>query len=160
MDVRYKEIDTPIGVVRVAWADEGLVAVETGRQLDAPVPDEWRNDPGLECPAIEQLSDYFAGTRREFDLPLVLRGTAFQERVWNALTTIPYGKTINYTELARLAGNERACRAAGAANGRNPMSIVLPCHRVIGASGRLTGYAGGLDVKELLLGLEAAVTAE
>ncbi len=160
MDVRYRDIKTPVGPVRVAWADEGLVRVDTGGQLDSPVPEGWGHDSTLECDAIDQLRDYFAGKRREFDLPLVLSGTAFQKRVWEALMAIPYGKTISYTELARMAGNERAPRAAGAANARNPIAIVVPCHRVIGASGRLTGYAGGLAVKKRLIELESSVAAQ
>jgi len=144
-------METPVGPVRVAWCSDGVVAIETGRQLKQPVPDTWKHDPALECPATGQLREYFDGMRREFDLPLSLEGTPFQREVWKALTTVAYGETISYTELARRAGRPGAARAAGAANGKNPLSIVLPCHRVIGADGRLTGYAGGLSVKEWLL---------
>ncbi|MFL5327315.1 MAG: methylated-DNA--[protein]-cysteine S-methyltransferase [Gemmataceae bacterium] len=115
-----------------------------------------------ECPPDEllqsaavQLKEYFLGQRRAFDLPLRLEGTAFQQQVWKALCEIPYGTTISYAELARRIGNPKACRAVGLANGRNPVGIVVPCHRVIGANGTLTGYGGGLDRKEFLLDWEA-----
>ena len=103
-----------------------------------------------------QLDEYFAGTRRRFDLPLAPRGTPFQLKVWRELRKIPYGKTITYATLAHRAGNDDACRAVGAANGRNPLPIVVPCHRVIGADGSLTGFGGGLDAKRALLRLEGA----
>lgn len=109
----------------------------------------------LFCEAADQLAAYFAGSLRDFDLPLAPRGTAFQRRVWQALREIPYGQTVSYSELAAQVGNARACRAVGLANGRNPISIVVPCHRVIGADGTLTGYGGGLDRKRRLLALEA-----
>jgi methylated-DNA-[protein]-cysteine S-methyltransferase len=101
-----------------------------------------------------QLDEYFAGERSEFDLPLAPRGTPWQEAVWRALLEIPYGETITYTELAARAGRAGAARAAGAANGRNPIAIVIPCHRVVGTDGTLTGYAGGLDAKAWLLAHE------
>lgn len=106
--------------------------------------------------AKRQLAAYFAGSRTEFDLPLALQGTPFQQRVWEELTRIPYGDTISYGELARRIGNPNASRAVGLANGRNPISIIVPCHRVIGANGKLTGYGGGLSRKERLLALESA----
>jgi len=101
-----------------------------------------------------QLKEYFAGTRKVFDIPLLLRGTDFQVAVWNVLQKIPYGKTCTYKDIATLAGNPKACRAAGMANNRNPIVIIVPCHRVIGSDGSLTGYGGGLEVKEYLLKLE------
>ena len=153
-NTRYTTMKTPIGLVRVAWSDLGAVAIETGRQLERPAPREWTHDPRLDCPATRQLDEYFEGSRREFNIPLALEGTEFQRRVWRALTSVGYGQTISYSELARRAGRPGAARAAGAANGKNPLSIVLPCHRVIGANGRLTGYAGGLPVKEWLLAHE------
>jgi methylated-DNA-[protein]-cysteine S-methyltransferase len=104
-----------------------------------------------------QLAAYFAGKLRQFDLPLRMDGTPFQQRVWQALTRIPFGQTISYAELARRIGQPTAVRAVGAANGRNPISIIVPCHRVIGADGRLTGYGGGLECKAWLIGHEAAV---
>lgn len=111
-------------------------------------------DPGLLAAAADQLARYFAGQLTSFDLPLTMIGTDFQRRVWAALRSIPYGETISYGELARRIGQPSASRAVGLANGRNPVSIVVPCHRVIGASGSLTGYGGGLDRKRFLLSLE------
>ena len=101
-----------------------------------------------------QLREYFSGKRKKFDLPLLPQGTGFQMSVWKALQTIPYGKTCSYKDIAVLAGNEKACRAVGMANNRNPITIIIPCHRVIGKDGSLTGYGGGLDIKEYLLQLE------
>jgi methylated-DNA-[protein]-cysteine S-methyltransferase len=105
--------------------------------------------------AIRQLREYFAGRRNEFELPLAPEGTEFQRTVWNRLREIPYGETISYGELAKRVGNPKASRAVGAANGQNPIPIVIPCHRVIGSNGKLTGFGGGLPVKEALLALEA-----
>jgi methylated-DNA-[protein]-cysteine S-methyltransferase len=107
----------------------------------------------------KQLTEYFAGERREFDLPLDMRGTPFQKEVWDALLGIPFGETKSYGDLAKQLGNPGAGRAVGAANGRNPISIVVPCHRVIGSSGKLTGFAGGLDVKARLLEMEREAKA-
>jgi len=112
----------------------------------------------LETPLIRkaaaQLDEYFKGKRKTFDLPLALHGTAFQTRVWEALQNIPYGQTVSYGQIAAAAGNPKACRAAGMANNRNPVTIIIPCHRVIGSDGSLTGYAGGLELKQKLLLLE------
>lgn len=105
---------------------------------------------------VRELEEYFAGTRRKFTVPFVLRGTPFQRRVWEELCRIPYGKTISYAELARRIGNPKAVRAVGLANGANPIAIIVPCHRVIGANGTLTGYGGGLNTKRFLLDLERA----
>jgi methylated-DNA-[protein]-cysteine S-methyltransferase len=133
-----------------------VVASERGlRQVtfDAVEPGEdWIDDPDL--PAAVQLREYFAGTRRSFDVALDAAGTPFQRAVWDALLTVPYGRTTTYGEVAARLGRPTASRAVGAANGQNPIAIIVPCHRVIGASGALTGYAGGLDRKRLLLGLE------
>ena len=104
--------------------------------------------------AYEELCEYLEGKRKEFDLPLELNGTEFQKKVWNALREIPYGKTCSYKEIAEKIGNPKACRAVGLANNRNPISIIVPCHRVIGANGKLVGYGGGLNIKEKLLELE------
>lgn len=104
-----------------------------------------------------QLEEYFAGERREFDVPVKLGGTEFQGRVWEELTRIPFGKTISYVELARRVGQPTASRAVGSANGRNPVSIIVPCHRVVGADGKLTGYGGGVERKEWLIGMESRV---
>lgn len=113
-----------------------------------------RADPGPFAAAVAQLDAYFAGARIRFDLPLAPGGTVFQRRVWELLRAIPYGTTVSYSELARRAGNPAACRAVGAANGRNPLPIVVPCHRVVGSNGSLIGYAGGLAAKRALLALE------
>ena len=115
----------------------------------------WIEDRSVFTEAIAQLDEYFAGTRIEFELRLDTDGTTFQEEVWSTLRTVPYGTTITYAELATKAGRPRAARAAGAANGRNPISIVIPCHRVIGSTGHLTDYGGGLHRKQALLDLEA-----
>jgi methylated-DNA-[protein]-cysteine S-methyltransferase len=104
--------------------------------------------------AINQLEEYLDGNRKNFDLPLSPKGTEFQQRVWNALQEIPYGKTCSYKDIAKNIGNIKACRAVGMANNRNPIAIFIPCHRVIGANGKLVGYAGGLDIKEKLLEIE------
>ncbi len=109
---------------------------------------------------FKQLKEYFAGTRKEFDVPLDIEGTDFQKRVWDELQKIPYGKTISYKTLAEKLGDVKAIRAVGKANGQNPIAIIIPCHRVIGADGSLTGYAGGLDIKEKLLHLEGALNPE
>jgi len=137
-----------------------LVAAETGiRAIEFPGGPEL---PGRENPsnpllrlAAEQLRAYFAGELRDFDLPLTMEGTEFQRRVWHALLDIPYGQTCSYSHIANVIGAPKAVRAVGAANGRNPIPIVVPCHRVIGASGSLTGYGGGLPLKKRLLALEA-----
>ena len=147
---------SPLGLLRLyAHADE-LV----GAHL--PDPDDAPEAPYGECPVLRetarQLEEYFAGTRREFALPLAPRGTGFQQLVWRALTQIPYGVTRSYGELARAIARPSASRAVGAANGKNPIAIIVPCHRVIGANGTLTGYAGGLAAKQWLLAHEARFT--
>jgi methylated-DNA-[protein]-cysteine S-methyltransferase len=124
--------------------------------MDGEPAPHWRRDPEALRAAAEQLRSYFAGELTGFDLPLAPSGTDFQQRVWAALREIPYGRTVSYAELAVAVGRPGAARAVGAANGRNPIAIVIPCHRVIGSAGALTGYGGGLDRKRLLLDLEAA----
>jgi len=147
---------SPLGVLRlVADADE-LVGLYLPNAEDVPAAQE-KSTPVLRAAAV-QLDEYFAGTRRDFDLPLAPRGTAFQERVWRALLAIRYGETWSYGALAKKIGRPAASRAVGAANGRNPIAIIVPCHRVIGASGDLTGYGGGLDIKRWLLAHEARFT--
>ncbi|MCD9005089.1 methylated-DNA--[protein]-cysteine S-methyltransferase [Luteimonas sp. XNQY3] len=156
--VHTRTIDSPVGPLFLAASDAGLHAVEfAGHRHPVPRGDGWRDGahPVLDATA-RQLGEYFAGTRRTFDLPFAARGTPFQKQVWDALTRIPYGKTASYVELARMLGKPGASRAVGAANGRNPLSIVVPCHRVIGASGALTGFGGGLPNKQFLLTLEGA----
>jgi methylated-DNA-[protein]-cysteine S-methyltransferase len=144
----------PIGAVGIA-EEEGKIArvFFCGKKTLAGF--DTRETPLLQK-AAAQLGEYFAGRRRTFDLPLALRGTEFQLAVWRVLQTIPYGETRSYGEVAARAGNPRACRAAGMANNRNPIAIIVPCHRVIGADGSLTGYGGGLSVKRYLLDLEKA----
>lgn len=151
-------IDSPVGPLFLAASDAGLHAVEfTEHRHPVARGDGWRDGahPVLDATA-QQLAGYFAGTRQTFDLPFAARGTPFQRQVWDALTRIPYGRTASYVELARMVGKPSASRAVGAANGRNPLSIVVPCHRVIGASGALTGFGGGLPTKAFLLTLEGA----
>ena len=142
-------IPSPIGHLTLTASEVGLCAVDWGSTRTKT------SDNAILLAAQTQLDEYFAGTRREFDLPLDLHGTEFQNRTWSALAEIPYGTTVSYGEQARRVGVPRAARAVGAANGSNPLPIVLPCHRVIGASGALTGYGGGLDAKRWLLAHEA-----
>lgn len=151
-------IDTPIGAVLLAGDDSAL------SHLCLPGTSELASTPGrTPAPlrlAASQLDEYFSGSRRSFALPVAPHGTAFQLSVWNALTGIPYGETVTYGELARRVGRPGAFRAVGQANGANPLPIVLPCHRVVAAGGRLGGYGGGPDVKRRLLALEGAVPAK
>jgi methylated-DNA-[protein]-cysteine S-methyltransferase len=160
--ISFLEVDSPVGPLVLVASGQGLLAIEFPRSRH-PVPrdESWQEGghPVLQC-ATEQLAEYFAGTRRIFDLPLAPRGTAFQQAVWRSLATIPYGETISYTQLASRVGRPAAVRAVGAANGRNPLPIVLPCHRVIGANGSLTGFGGGLPTKRFLLELEGALPRE
>lgn len=144
-------IDSPVGAIRLLGTDDAVTGIYLPEQEapDAPV-----RETAVLRRAAEQLAEYFAGTRTTFDLPLAPRGTAFQARVWQALATIPFGTTWTYGELARAIEQPSASRAVGAANGKNPISIVVPCHRVIGTSGALTGYAGGMDAKRWLLAHE------
>ena len=155
--VRYTVIDSPLGPVLVAGDAAGLrhISFLAGTAALQPGP-EWTRDEAPLREALRQLCAYFAGALRHFELPLAPRGTEFQQRVWRALREIPYGETTSYGELARSIGRPSASRAVGAANGRNPLPIVVPCHRVIGSTGRLTGFAGGLHLKEGLLELEQA----
>lgn len=155
MSVAYMFMGTPVGKISVAWGDDGLHAISLGTHLATDVPGPgWRYDKGMRCEATDQLRAYFDGGLRDFDLPLALDGTPFQKIVWRALADIPFGSTISYSELAERVGRPRAVRAVGAANGRNPVPIVLPCHRVIGRGGELRGYGGGIDIKAALLSHE------
>lgn len=142
-----RTIETPIGPLTLEADENAVTVIRFGAGVAQDV------SPLLDA-AEAQLREYFAGTRRTFDLPLAPRGTAFQQRVWAALRTIPYGETRTYGELAAAIGNPRAARAVGMANHRNPLPILIPCHRVIGADGSLTGYAGGVETKRKLLALE------
>ncbi|RDS79815.1 methylated-DNA--[protein]-cysteine S-methyltransferase [Dyella monticola] len=154
----YDHMSTPIGSLLLAADASGLREVwfETGKHRRAPDP-AWKHDPSKLTFARTQLDEYFAGTRKHFKLPLHPLGTSFQVTVWQALAKIPYGTTISYGELARRIGQPQAMRAVGAANGRNPLPIVLPCHRVIGSNGSLTGFGGGLPTKRFLLAMEDRV---
>jgi methylated-DNA-[protein]-cysteine S-methyltransferase len=156
--MRYSTLTTPVGELLLTADDDGaLTAVHLpGRHPDT---NGWMRDDELLAAARRQLSEYFAGERTTFDLPLRPAGAPFQLRVWDALLRIPYGETATYGELAREVGHPGAARAVGAANGRNPIAIVVPCHRVIGADGTLTGYAGGLECKRALLDLEVGRAA-
>ena len=164
--LRYLRHDSPIGTLLLAASEQGLRAIYMSRQRHVPDEPEqnWKpvtREDAAQCAILErareQLDEYFAGARSQFDLPLDLVGTAFQRSVWKGLCGIAFGATISYGELARRIGNARAVRAVGLANGRNPVSIVVPCHRVIGADGSMTGYGGGIDRKRYLLALESRV---
>lgn len=150
---------SPLGTLRLAARDDSLVGIWfDGQKYDPRAGADWRESPddALLCEAARQLDEYFSGRRRRFDLPLAPAGTAFQRDVWRAIAAVPAGSTITYAELARRVGRPTSVRAAGAATGRNPLSIVVPCHRIVGAGGALTGYAGGLERKRALLALERA----
>jgi len=151
----YQYLETSLGRLRLVSDGNHLTAIEfPNRQNSHPTGIE-QSDPVLDL-AAAQLREYFTGVRRQFDLPLAAGGTAFQQRVWRALGNIPYGELRSYSDIARALENDKAVRAVGAANGRNPIPIVVPCHRVIGSDGSLTGFAGGLEVKRALLTLEGA----
>jgi methylated-DNA-[protein]-cysteine S-methyltransferase len=151
----YTQIDSPVGPLLLVGDEGGLRQLEFVRGNRAVRPDPaWREDSRPLQEAIRQLRAYFAGKLEKFDLPLAPQGTPFQRAVWKLLCDIPYGETISYGELARRMGNPKASRAVGLANGANPIAIVIPCHRVIGSDGKLTGYGGGLPLKEKLLALE------
>lgn len=153
--MRYSFCDCAHGPLLIAIDRDGLRYVEfvRGERPIQPVP-EWQRDDRALAPFIAQFEAYFAGRLQRFDLPLAARGTPFQQAVWRALCDIPYGETASYLDIANAIGNPKAVRAVGAANGRNPLSIIVPCHRVIGRNGSLTGYGGGLPIKRWLLVLE------
>lgn len=153
----YKEVESPIGKLKLVASHTGLVAIvwQNDRHRRVRLGElvfEDRHPVILETE--RQLQEYFAGRRKTFSVPLDMRGTRFQKDVWEALLAIPFSETRTYGQLAMQLGNPRATRAVGAANGRNPIAIIVPCHRVIGSTGRLTGFAGGLDAKAFLLELE------
>lgn len=157
MTYKFKTIPSPVGALTLVASDAGLAAIlwENDRpgRVKLGALEEAPDHPVL-AEAERQLQGYFAGERERFDVPLDFRGTDFQKSVWAALLTIPFGETRSYAEIARQIGRPSASRAVGAANGRNPISIIAPCHRVVGTNGALTGFAGGLAAKELLLGME------
>ena len=150
MTLYFENVPTPVGTLCVCSDGEAVTGIRFGA-----------GETNGGCPvtgqARQQLTEYFAGQRREFDLPLAPAGTDFQRRVWELLREIPFGETVTYGDLARRLGNPRAARAVGMACNRNPIAIVVPCHRVVGSTGSLTGYAGGLDAKAFLLKLEGAL---
>ena len=154
--MKYCYVDSPIGDLLLAGDETGLslVGFPTGAMRREPEPD-WIHDESPFAAAGEQLREYFAGKRKAFDLPLQLTGTEFQVRVLQELQQIPYGETTSYSDIAERIGRPKAMRAVGAANGRNPIPIIIPCHRVIGRGGDLTGFGGGLETKAALLRLEA-----
>ncbi|MGC3968824.1 MAG: methylated-DNA--[protein]-cysteine S-methyltransferase [Pirellulales bacterium] len=148
----YDEIDSPLGRILLFGDGEFLTGLYTLRHKNRPpIGDSWRRETRPFVKVREQLAEYFAGERQVFDVPLKLHGTPFQQQVWRELVRIQFGATSTYGELARRLKRPTASRAVGAANGQNPISIIVPCHRVIGSSGSLTGYAGGIDMKRELL---------
>ena len=154
----YATFDSPIGELLATGDGEvvtGLYMQDGGHPVAAGA--DWERHDEAFAELRRQLGEYFTGARREFDLPLAPRGSEFQARVWDALREIPYGETESYGELAERIGHPGSARAVGAANGQNPIAVVIPCHRVIGASGKLTGYAGGLERKRLLLDIESPI---
>lgn len=157
MGLVYKTVRFPVGKLKLVASGKGLVAIlwENEKPRRVPLSELQKNDrhPIL-LKTEQQLNEYFAGQRQQFSIVLDMRGTRFQKNVWDALLAIPFGETRSYGELAKQLGNPKASRAVGAANGRNPLSIIVPCHRVIGSSGKLTGFAGGLETKAHLLSLE------
>lgn len=160
MKLAFMEMASPVGNLKLVANDTALVAVlwenENPKRIRLAELIEQTHHPIL-LETQKQLSEYFAGKRQQFDLPLDFEGTEFQQKVWQALLTIPFGETRSYRDIAEQVGNVKAVRAVGAANGKNPISIIAPCHRVVGANGKLVGFAGGLDNKEILLKLEKIV---
>jgi methylated-DNA-[protein]-cysteine S-methyltransferase len=159
MSYVYKTMKSPIGVLKLVASDQGLAAVlwehdDTLQERFGTIGAEPRHPVLLQ--AQQELEEYFSGSRKRFTVPLDFAGTAFQNKVWNALRTIPFGQTRSYGDIADQIGSSKAVRAVGAANGRNPIPIIVPCHRVIGADGTLTGFGGGLEIKARLLALESA----
>jgi methylated-DNA-[protein]-cysteine S-methyltransferase len=154
-DVYYTRFESPVGSLLLAGDSKALrrVSFENGKRSSPPLAD-WKQNRAAFAKVICQLEAYFRGELKEFDVPLAMDGTAFQLRVWNALRAIPYGETISYAQLAGRIGNPKAVRAVGLANGSNPIPIIVPCHRVIGSDGSLTGFGGGLTTKRKLLELE------
>lgn len=157
MQLSFMEMNSPVGTLKLVAHDQALVAVlwenENPKRVRLAQLIENKNHPVL-LETQQQLSEYFQGHRTQFDLALDFAGTEFQQKVWQALLTIPFGETRSYKQIAEQIGNVKAVRAVGAANGKNPISIIAPCHRVVGANGKLVGFAGGLENKDVLLKLE------
>ena len=158
MSLYYKGIESPLGELHLIASANALVGIEWPCRRQDRLSLTAAANTVVRHPVIaeaeRQLSEYFAGMRTEFELPVVLSGTTFQKTVWEALRRIPFGETKSYVEIASAIGSPRACRAVGAANGKNPIPIIIPCHRVVGKSGSLVGFAGGLEIKARLLTLE------
>ena len=158
MQLSFMEMASPVGLLKLVAHDTALVAVlwenEDPKRVRLAELIEDKKHPIL-LETQKQLNEYFSGQRKVFDLPLDFEGTEFQEKVWQVLLTIPFGETRSYKQIAEQIGNVKAVRAVGAANGKNPISIIAPCHRVVGANGKLVGFAGGLENKDILLKLEA-----
>ncbi|SFP95582.1 methylated-DNA--[protein]-cysteine S-methyltransferase [Salibacterium halotolerans] len=166
----YQEIESPVGWITTAATSSGLCVLHYGRVDDVKaaltpwlkqygLASAWDNDTADTHGIMKQLREYFDGNRRQFNLPLDLYGTAFQIAVWNALYDIPYGETRSYKDIAEVVQSPKAVRAVGMANNKNPVSLVIPCHRVIGSNGKMVGYGSGVDKKEYLLQMEGAVSA-
>jgi methylated-DNA-[protein]-cysteine S-methyltransferase len=147
MATYFKTMDTPIGVLKLTSDVSFLKSVS----FDAEIQEDASELPNVLIMAQKQLEEYFSGKRRQFDLPLDPEGTGFQHKVWKQLSEVPYGTTRSYVEIARILGSENSSRAVGMANGRNPIPVIIPCHRIIGHNGKMTGYAGGLERKKWLL---------
>jgi methylated-DNA-[protein]-cysteine S-methyltransferase len=158
MPYSYKTMKSPVGLLKLVASDRGLAAIlwenDNPKRVRLGALIEDKNHPVL-VETERQLNDYFAGKRERFSLKFDFAGTEFQKQVWQALAAIPFGETRSYAEIAKEIGRPKAVRAVGAANGKNPISIIVPCHRVIGSNGKLTGFAGGLSTKEFLLGIES-----
>ncbi|ACN17983.1 Ogt [Desulforapulum autotrophicum HRM2] len=156
VEMIYDIIDSPMGPILVAMDQRGVrhLSFEGGTH-PLGIDPGWTRDPKKVKPVMDQLVAYFAGKLTQFEVDLAPLGTAFQQKVWAALCRIPYGRTASYLDVAVAVGNEKACRAVGGANGKNPIPIIIPCHRVIGKSGKLVGFSSGLDIKTRLLQLES-----
>ncbi len=147
----YSYFESPIGIVEIVADKNNLRAVKFIDEL----PEETKKGNKITISARKQLKEYFSGKRKKFDIPFEFKGSKFQNEVWKALTKIPYGSVVTYQDIAKLTGNEKAVRAVGSANGKNPIPIIVPCHRVIAKNGKLSGYAGGVERKEWLIEHEA-----
>lgn len=152
---QYCYYQSSIGKLMLVGADGVLEELHFPNRLEQiQIPDDWRYDEECFQQALQQLAEYFNGSRQQFDVKIAPKGTVFQESVWQELCKIPFGQTASYGEIAKRIGNPKACRAVGLANAKNPLPIIVPCHRVIGKDGSLTGFGGGLEIKKQLLDLE------
>lgn len=156
----YDIVDSQLGQILVAMDEKGVRNIDFPQGIDPPfIAPDWTRDAKKLKSITDQLKAYFAGELTKFEVDLAPRGTPFQQKVWAALCQIPYGSTVSYLDIARAVGNEKACRAVGGANGKNPIPIIIPCHRVIGKNGKLVGFSSGLEIKARLLELES-ITVE